>query len=238
MATFKRRGSPIRTPDLRRTVEDFARRLRSKFHSEIELDAGQFKRRAVGLLRQNLPLRPGRPCSYPVTRAFRLRAKKIRWSKVYRACLPAFADMAKQRNTVETLGFQQRFGKLPCLLAIRKVQSRSQRRLPWARRQASCQRDGFRPLRLSNGEINGLECGVYSQRYLRETAATVRRTTMIDTRTTRNRFEGRMGKESKSPHFRAPGIISMRMLDSIWRFHPVMIGSGLRYFGVYSRGNG
>src|SRR6266403_1981950 len=42
--------------DLRRTIENFALQLRSKFRAEIELDTAQFKRRAIGLFPRNLPL--------------------------------------------------------------------------------------------------------------------------------------------------------------------------------------
>src|SRR6267378_7580081 len=77
--------------DLRRTIENFAQQLRSKFRAEIELDAAQFKRRAVGLFPRNLPPQPGRPCAHPVTCAFRFRARKRPWPEVYRACLPASA---------------------------------------------------------------------------------------------------------------------------------------------------
>ena len=98
VATFKGRESRIGMPDLRHTIENFARRVRSKFRANIERDAAQFKRCAVSLFRQNLPPQPGRPCSNPVTRAFRLRAREVPWPEVYRVCLPAGASQRVRFN--------------------------------------------------------------------------------------------------------------------------------------------
>jgi len=85
-------------PNLTSEIENFARRLRSEFRAEIARDAAQFKRQAVTALRRNLPPQPGRPCSHPVTRAFRLRAMKTPWPEVYRVCLPACAGKRERFN--------------------------------------------------------------------------------------------------------------------------------------------
>jgi hypothetical protein len=98
VATFKNRKPRIVICDLRNSIENFARRLRFNFRAEIEQDAAQFKRRAVGLVRRNLPPQRRRPCSHPVTRALLLRARKTPWPRVYSACLPSSADRRERLN--------------------------------------------------------------------------------------------------------------------------------------------
>lgn len=84
--------------NLRRTVQKFAAELRRKYRAEIERDPARFKRRAVSLLQRNFSSRPGRPPLRPVTRAFRLRARKIPWLKIYRFCLPPHAGERERYN--------------------------------------------------------------------------------------------------------------------------------------------
>ena len=98
MANFKRTGSQVVISDLRRTVENFSQRLRREFHQDIERDAREFKQRTLRLLRLNLPPQRGRPSSHPVTRAYRLRARKKSWAEVYRACLPLYAGARERFN--------------------------------------------------------------------------------------------------------------------------------------------
>lgn len=94
-ARRSRRGSPS---SLSHTIENFARRLRNKFRAAIEGNPAQFKRLVVRLLRRNLPPQPGRPCSHAVTRAFRLRARKASWPRIYRVCLPVRAGARDRFN--------------------------------------------------------------------------------------------------------------------------------------------
>lgn len=75
-------------PNLPRTIENFAWRLRREFRAEIERDPRGFKRRTVSLLRFYLPLGPGRPCDESVTRAIEMRAVGKSWPEVYTACVP------------------------------------------------------------------------------------------------------------------------------------------------------
>jgi hypothetical protein len=84
--------------NLRRTVRKFAAELRRQYRAEIERNPARFKRRAVGLLQRNFSSRPGRPCLRPVTRAFRLRARKIPWLKIYPVCLPPHAGERERYN--------------------------------------------------------------------------------------------------------------------------------------------
>jgi hypothetical protein len=84
--------------NLRRTVRKFGAELRRKYRAEIERNPARFKRRAVSLLQRSFSSRPGRPCSHPVTRAFRLRARKIPWLKIYRVCLPPHAGERERYN--------------------------------------------------------------------------------------------------------------------------------------------
>src|SRR5437879_3121885 len=77
--------------DLRRTIENFARQLRSKFRAQIERDTGQFKRNVVAMLRRSLPASPGRPRAEEVTRAALMREQGKSWQVVYSACLPLVA---------------------------------------------------------------------------------------------------------------------------------------------------
>lgn len=77
---------------LNRFVRRFAARLRAQFRREIERDPARFKRSVLCALRRELPPQPGRPCSYAVTRALRLRARKTPWPEIYRVCLPARSD--------------------------------------------------------------------------------------------------------------------------------------------------
>jgi len=78
-------------PDLERTIQNFAARLRSEFRAEIDRDAPGFKRDAVRLLGAALSSGPGpgRPCIEAVTRAIELRAQGKPWQAIYAQCLPA-----------------------------------------------------------------------------------------------------------------------------------------------------
>jgi hypothetical protein len=74
--------------DLRTMMREFAARLLAEFALEIERDPRGFKERALRLLRQNLPPRPGRPCDGQITRAAMMRAQGKDWREIYAACLP------------------------------------------------------------------------------------------------------------------------------------------------------
>lgn len=79
-------------------VQKFGRRLRRDFHVQIATDPRGFKREVIGLLRQCLPPRRGRPCSFAVTRALEMRENEVPWPKVYQKCLPAFSDSRERFN--------------------------------------------------------------------------------------------------------------------------------------------
>lgn len=83
---------------INRFVRRFAASLRVQFRREIERDPARFKRSVIRALRHELPPQPGRPCSHVVTRAFRLRARKTPWPKIYRACLPIDSDQRARFN--------------------------------------------------------------------------------------------------------------------------------------------
>ena len=74
--------------DLLATTQEFASLLRLEFASEIERDAHGFKRRVLGLLKAELPPRPGRPRSEAVTHATELLAQGKAWQQIYAECLP------------------------------------------------------------------------------------------------------------------------------------------------------
>lgn len=74
--------------DLRAITREFAARLRVEFASEIEQEAGAFKRRVVRLLKAELPPGPGRPYAEVVTRAMQMRMQGKSWREIYANCLP------------------------------------------------------------------------------------------------------------------------------------------------------
>jgi hypothetical protein len=84
-------------PDLERTVNNFADRLRSEFCAEIRRDVRGFKRRVVRLLAAALSPGPGRPRNDAVTLALELRSQGRSWQAIYARCIPpTLADDSRQ----------------------------------------------------------------------------------------------------------------------------------------------
>jgi hypothetical protein len=76
------------TGDPKALTQQFAALLRIEFASEIEKDPRRFKRLVLGLLKAELPPRPGRPPSEAVTRAIEMLEQGKSWRKIYSKCLP------------------------------------------------------------------------------------------------------------------------------------------------------
>lgn len=84
--------------DLCTTVRRFANLLCLDFASEIERDAGEFKRRVIRLLKGALPPGPGRPCAKLVTRATYMRTKGKSWQEIYAECLSGIISAPESRQ--------------------------------------------------------------------------------------------------------------------------------------------
>ena len=87
--------------ELRATIREFAHQLRLEFSSDINRDAGEFKRRVIAFLKAELPPGRGRPRTMIVSRAAEMRIEGKTWQQVYAECLSHVVDGSDSRQLAQ-----------------------------------------------------------------------------------------------------------------------------------------
>jgi hypothetical protein len=113
--------------DLPTRVRVFAHCLRIDFASDIERNAGEFKRRVIRLFKAELHPKPGRPRTEHVTRASEMRRQGKTWQQVYAECLRHVIGTSDSRQLAQY--------RLRCAVRSRCKTRRRKKSVPKSRRE-------------------------------------------------------------------------------------------------------